>query len=215
MYLENNRSRHRKTWEIGLDELKEMLNCTAETYDRYKYFNDAILKKCHKELNEKTDCHFDYEPVKRGRAIIGVQFTIKSLAELIVEDVAALPEAPMAEDPSRPLWGSALQDWKLSTEQTSWPRWLPWFRLVSCQIARRKTLKRHAINISPRKQLRLSAGTKKKRFAAVFLIFESSCRKTLNQGNRKSHKQLRQLPEARKHSGILQNAKIITIWTKS
>lgn len=117
MYLENNRSRHRKTWEIGLDELKEMLNCTAETYDRYKYFNDAILKKCHKELNEKTDCHFDYEPVKRGRAIIGVQFTIKSLAELIVEDVAALPEAPMAEDPSRPLWGSALQDWKLSTEQ--------------------------------------------------------------------------------------------------
>lgn len=117
MYLENNRSRHRKTWEIGLDELKEMLNCTADRYNQFKFFNAEILKKCHKELNEKTDCHFDYEPVKRGRAIVGVQFTVKSLAELIVEDVAALPEAPMAEDSSCPIWESALSDWKLSTEQ--------------------------------------------------------------------------------------------------
>ena len=117
MYLENNRSRHRKTWEIGLDELKGMLNCAADRYNQFKFFNAEILKKCHRELNDKTDCHFEYEPVKRGRAIVGVQFTVKSLAELIVEDVAAPPQAPMAEDPSRPLWESALEDWKLSAEQ--------------------------------------------------------------------------------------------------
>lgn len=44
-----------------------------------------------------TDCHFDYEPVKQGRTIVGIRFTIKTLKQLASEDVVNLPEVPTAE----------------------------------------------------------------------------------------------------------------------
>jgi plasmid replication initiation protein len=58
LYLEKNR--YRKTWKISLDELKQLLNCIAERYQQYKFFNAEILKKCQKELSEKTDISFSY-----------------------------------------------------------------------------------------------------------------------------------------------------------
>ena len=116
MYLENNRD-FRKSWEVSLNELKERLGCTSTTtYNKFKYFNDLILKKCHQEINEKTDCKFDYEPVKRGRVIVAIRFTIKTLKHLAVEDVANLPEVQNAPE-NRPLWESVLKEWKLSQEK--------------------------------------------------------------------------------------------------
>ena len=116
MYLENNRD-FRKSWEVSLNELKERLGCTSTTtYNKFKYFNDLILKKCHQEINEKTDCKFDYEPVKRGRVIVAISFTIKTLKQLAVEDVANLPEVQNAPE-NRPLWESVLKEWKLSQEK--------------------------------------------------------------------------------------------------
>ena len=78
LYLEQNRHMH-LSWEIRLDELKSLLRCTAETYSQYKRFNDLILKKCHKELNEKTECHFSYEPVKKGRKVAAIRFTLEPI----------------------------------------------------------------------------------------------------------------------------------------
>ena len=86
LYLENNRFRHQ--WEISIDELKEMLNCTAETYSAYKRFNDLILKKCQTELNEKTSLRFSYRPTKKkGRKYTAIQFTIERIfGEILPED---------------------------------------------------------------------------------------------------------------------------------
>lgn len=79
LYLENNR--FRKTWNVPLAELKAMLRCTADTYKQYYRFNDLILKKCHKELNEKTSLKFSYKPVKKGRSVEEVCFTIETLSD--------------------------------------------------------------------------------------------------------------------------------------
>ena len=111
MYLENNR--FRKSWEIKLDDLKELMKCTAETYNAFFRFNGLILSKCHKELNEKTDCHFDYEPIKKNRTIVAVKFTMQT-AKVTVKEV---PEVPEATDPSCPLWESVLSEWKLPREK--------------------------------------------------------------------------------------------------
>ena len=85
VYLEANR--YRKSWEISLDELRKILNCEDDsTYTEYKFFNHRILKKCHTELHEKTPCRFSYEPVKRGRTVVAVRFTIETIKDIMPVD---------------------------------------------------------------------------------------------------------------------------------
>ena len=84
LYLEQNRHMH-LTWDIPLDELKALMRCTADSYKGYKEFNDKVLKKCLSELNDKTDCKFSYEPIKRGRTVKAVRFTLEPLA--LAEDI--------------------------------------------------------------------------------------------------------------------------------
>ena len=96
LYLEHDR--FRKSWEIDLAELKDMLRCTADTYTQFKRFNDLVLKKCHKELTEKTTLRYTYEPVKRGRTVKAVRFTVETLpplelpGQLSLDDMAEAPD---------------------------------------------------------------------------------------------------------------------------
>ena len=86
MHLEANR--FRKSWEIDLEELKVMLNCDKEeTYKAYKRFNDLVLKKIQKEMHEKTECRYSYEPVKKGRSVVRIRFTVETLPKTYLEDV--------------------------------------------------------------------------------------------------------------------------------
>lgn len=86
IYLENNR--FRKSWEVSLDELKAILNCEQEeTYKEYKFFNVKILKRVHQELHEKTECKYSYEPIKKGRSVVAVRFTVDTLGKAIIEEI--------------------------------------------------------------------------------------------------------------------------------
>lgn len=79
LYLTDNR--FRKSWTINLIELKELLNCNAERYSQFKFFNAEILKKANNEINEKTDLKYTYEPVKRGRKVSEIRFTVETLSD--------------------------------------------------------------------------------------------------------------------------------------
>lgn len=84
IYLEANR--FRKSWEVPLAELKKILNCDKEeTYKQFKRFNDLILKKVQKEMHEKTECRYDYEPIKKGRSVVAVRFTVETLPKLTID----------------------------------------------------------------------------------------------------------------------------------
>ena len=72
----------RKTWTVSLDELKRILQCdTQDIYKEYKYFNDNILKKGHKELSENVGYEFTYEPIRRARRVVAIRFTVKGKAD--------------------------------------------------------------------------------------------------------------------------------------
>ena len=102
MYLESNR--FRKSWVVGVDELRQILNCDQdELYKEFKRLNERILKRCQKELHDKTECRFTYEPVKAGRRVAGVKFTLETLADSIeppipgqlsIDDYALDPDEP-------------------------------------------------------------------------------------------------------------------------
>lgn len=78
VYLESNR--FRKSWNVDLNELKQILDCDKEeTYKVFKRFNDLILKKVQKEMLEKTECRYSYELVKKGRSVVAIHFTLETL----------------------------------------------------------------------------------------------------------------------------------------
>ena len=81
LYLEKQRKMSLE-WQIRLDDLKVLLGCEKEsTYAEFKYFNKFVLKKASEEINEQTDCHFTYEPIRRGRKVAFIQFTLKKRSE--------------------------------------------------------------------------------------------------------------------------------------
>ena len=85
IYLEANR--FRKSWDVPLDELKQILDCDkVETYSAFKEFNKQVLKRVQKEMHEKTECRYSYEPVKKGRSVVAVHFEVETLPKLTVED---------------------------------------------------------------------------------------------------------------------------------
>lgn len=65
-----------KTFE--LDELKKLLSVDAvKSYERFPDFRRFVLEPAEKEINELTDLKFSYEPIKKGRKVIKITFSIE------------------------------------------------------------------------------------------------------------------------------------------
>lgn len=95
LYLLDNR--YRESWAIDLDALRALLGCTSESYQQFKVFNDRVLKICKQEIESKTDLRFEYEPVKTGRKVTKIKFSVKTNQQITMEDILPLPSA--AEEP--------------------------------------------------------------------------------------------------------------------
>lgn len=117
VYLENNR--YRKSWEIGLDELKEVLNCNADRYKAFKYFKTEVLERVKKEMHEKTECKYTYEPIKKGRSVVAIRFTLETLPKL--EDIdpnqITLEQWQEDTDKEKELWNAPLESFNFTEEQ--------------------------------------------------------------------------------------------------
>ena len=90
LYLKKNC--FRKKWTIPINQLKQILQCDSEAYDRYKALNQHVLKRCQKEIVEKTELSFEYSAIKRGRGIAAVEFRITSKITIPVSKDAEVIE---------------------------------------------------------------------------------------------------------------------------
>lgn len=121
IYLESRRkSPMSNSWKIGIEELKQMLRCTSETYNSYYRFNDLILKKCHKEIMEKTDLQFSYQPTdKRGRKYTNLQFTIEIQdhidGQLSFDELSTVPQFSDQNDDNIEKWVQIYGSERLAT----------------------------------------------------------------------------------------------------
>lgn len=79
LYLHIRQFRFRGEWTIPLTELRDnVLDCKSQkSYQGYKEFKRSVLEPAVKEVNEKTDCHFEYEALKRGRSVTDIRFIYK------------------------------------------------------------------------------------------------------------------------------------------
>ncbi len=103
LYVYIRHNRYRGEWVTTLDELRDsVLDCKGqESYQAFKEFKRAVLDPAVKEVNKKTDCHFEYEAVKRGRKVAEIKFIYHS--EKIDDDIEQLSifpdDAPNETDP--------------------------------------------------------------------------------------------------------------------
>lgn len=79
LYLESNRSMH-LSWEVSVEELRDILGVNEEYYNKFKTFNQKVLTHARNELYEKTKCRFTYEKIKKGRKVVKVRFTLEPLS---------------------------------------------------------------------------------------------------------------------------------------
>lgn len=118
IYLEHNR--YRKSWEVPLEDLKHILDCDKEeTYKEYKHFNNLLLKKIQKEMHEKTECRYIYEPVKKGRSVVAIRFTVETLKESfedLNEEQMTIEQWQESENEIE-LWQKPLEEFDFTQEQ--------------------------------------------------------------------------------------------------
>jgi len=84
LYVYIRYNRYRGEWDVSLDELRDtVLDCKGhESYLAFKEFKRAVLDPAVKEVNKKTDCHFAYEAIKRGRRVVKIKFIYQSQDQL-------------------------------------------------------------------------------------------------------------------------------------
>ena len=71
LYLYIISNRYRSCWDVELQHLRDdVMHCSnRSSYQSYKIFKRDVLEPAVKEVNEKTDCHFGYMPIKNGRSV--------------------------------------------------------------------------------------------------------------------------------------------------
>ena len=99
LYVYIRTNRYRGEWDIDLNELRDtVLDCKGqESYQEYKVFKRDVLNPAVKEVNAKTDCHFEYESIKRGRRVVKIKFIY--LAEKHIDDQLSLNRLPNVPQP--------------------------------------------------------------------------------------------------------------------
>jgi plasmid replication initiation protein len=90
------KNNHELKFEYKLNELKEMLlgdfNEKTErleipkSYHIYGNFKKKVLDVAKKELKEKGDYYFEYEPIKTGRKVTAIKFKIHKNIEKVKKD---------------------------------------------------------------------------------------------------------------------------------
>uniref|UniRef100_UPI003FEE3322 replication initiation protein n=1 Tax=Faecalibacterium prausnitzii TaxID=853 RepID=UPI003FEE3322 len=69
-----------KSWDdkpdvtVSVIELHEMLDTPESFRTNFKELRRWVLEKAHKDIVGKTQLYYEWEPIKRGRAIIAVRF---------------------------------------------------------------------------------------------------------------------------------------------
>ncbi|MDJ0333529.1 replication initiation protein [Planococcus sp. S3-L1] len=84
-------------WEITIEKLKDRLGVKQQSYNVYGNFKNRIIVPSINELNEKTDIQINFKEIKKGRKVIGFEFTIRHSPEKEIK--LSMSEKKEAENP--------------------------------------------------------------------------------------------------------------------
>ena len=70
-----------------ISKLKQMWNITEKAYERNYNFIQRIIEVAKKELDEKSNWSFTYQPIKKGRSFELIEFTPVHFPERETEEI--------------------------------------------------------------------------------------------------------------------------------
>jgi len=132
-----------KSYEVPmlLENLKALIDINVTKYDRWVDFRRYVLDKIVAEINENTDIQLEYETIKKGRPIVGVNFklhqriTDKTLNEIAViekiyldvpfEDNALVKELGAKFDTN-------VRSWYIFNNDEKYSQFKKWFKKIGC-----------------------------------------------------------------------------------
>ena len=76
--------------EISVSELHEMLNVPDYFKSDFAQFRRKVLEKAHNDILKHTSLYYEWEPIKKGRAVVAIRF--------IFSKKRALPVLKQKED---------------------------------------------------------------------------------------------------------------------
>jgi plasmid replication initiation protein len=83
---------------IPIHELHEMLNLPESLRANFKDFRRRVLEKAHKDISEKTDLQYAWEPIKEGKAVTAIRFVFRRNEIVKLEKAKKQPEYKPALD---------------------------------------------------------------------------------------------------------------------
>lgn len=87
---------NQKSYEVPLllENLKALIDINETKYDRWVDFRRYVLDKIVAEINENTDLQLEYETVKKGRPIVGVNFKLHHrIADKAPDEMAVIEKS--------------------------------------------------------------------------------------------------------------------------
>jgi plasmid replication initiation protein len=134
-----------------LTELKEMIGArdvppvgkgkkeVRDVYPLYGNLNQKVIKQAQRHLDEYTDISFTYEPIKNGRKVEKIAFTIFPNPRRKKQQAAApsgsAAAGAAANDPSEETVGRLLEQLEPHVEEAAIRRWLKHYAAADIQYA--------------------------------------------------------------------------------
>jgi plasmid replication initiation protein len=134
---------NQKSYEVPLllENLKALIDINETKYDRWVDFRRYVLDKIVAEINENTDLQLEYETVKKGRPIVGVNFKLhhriadKALDEFAVIEKIYL-DVPFEDNAYVKELGAKfdmnVRSWYIFNNDENYQQFKKWFKKVGC-----------------------------------------------------------------------------------
>jgi len=92
MYLNLKQRLTMGEWKADLEDLRYRLGIVNK-YPRWSSLKDFIIDPAIDDINKHSDLIIKWHPVKRGRKIVGVEFTIRKKSTVNAEEIGKIHEA--------------------------------------------------------------------------------------------------------------------------
>ena len=132
-----------KSYEIPLtlENLKALIDINETKYDRWVDFRRYVLDKIVAEINENTDLQLEYETIKKGRPIVGVNFKLqRRIAEKTQHETIAVEkiylDVPFEDNAVVKELGAKfdtnVRAWYIFSDDGQYHSFKKWFKKVGC-----------------------------------------------------------------------------------